>query len=299
MSLEDLYKGKTTKLALTRNVICPKCDGKGGKVGAVRKCGSCLGRGVRFTLRQRGPMLHQLQHPCDECSGTGEVINHRNKCKTCNARQTISEKKMLEVHIDKGMKGGQTITFSGENDQAPGVVPGDVIIVIEEKPHERFRRNDNDLMTDVEIDLLTALGGGKFTIKHLDDSLLVVTIAPGEIVKQGMCQVDWSRMILFDTADVIDDLKAIHGQGMPSQRHHEMGDLYVKFSIKWPEHIDHSKIHHLEYVLPPRRSLPKYPSTRVKEAIINMSYVPRQEWMMQEESRGEGDVEPPVQCANQ
>ena len=99
-------------------------------------------------------------------------------------------------------------------------------------------------------------------------------------------------MIRFDPADVIDDLKAIHGQGMPSQRHHEMGDLYVKFSIKWPEHIDPSKIHLLEYVLP-RRSLPKYPRRpRVSEAIINMSYVPRQEWMMQEESRGEGDGEP-------
>ena len=93
---------------------------------------------------------------------------------------------MLEVHIDKGMKGGQTITFSGESDQAPGVTPGDVIIVIEEKTHERFKRTENNLMTDVEIDLLTALGGGKFAIKHLDDRVLVVTIAPGEVVKQGM-----------------------------------------------------------------------------------------------------------------
>ena len=187
VSLEDLYKGKTTKLALTRNVICPKCDGKGGKEGAVRPCGPCQGRGVRVTLRQMGPMIQQLQQPCDECSGTGEIINHRDKCKTCNARKVISEKKMLEVHVDKGMKGGQTITFNGESDQAPGVIPGDVVIVIEEKPHERFKRNDNNLVTDVEIDLLMALGGGQFTIRHLDERALVVSITPGEIVKQGMC----------------------------------------------------------------------------------------------------------------
>ena len=299
MSLEDLYKGKTTKLALTRNVICPKCDGKGGKEGAVRPCGSCQGRGVRVTLRQMGPMIQQLQQPCDECSGSGEIINHRDKCKNCNARKTISEKKMLEVHIDKGMKGGQTITFSGESDQAPGVVPGDVIIVIEEKPHDRFKRTDNNLMTDVEIDLLTALGGGKFAIKHLDDRALVVTIAPGEIVKQGMCQVDCSRMIRFDTADVIDDLKAIHGQGMPSQRHHDLGDLYVKFSIKWPEHVDSTKIQLLEAVLPPRRSLPKFPrGVTVEEA--EMSDVdPRQERAMQEEAMDDDEGEPRVQCANQ
>lgn len=93
---------------------------------------------------------------------------------------------MLEVHIDKGMKGGQTIHFAGESDQAPGIPPGDVIIVIEEKPHERFKRSDNNLVTEVEIDLLTALGGGQFTIRHLDDRALVVSIAPGEVIKHGV-----------------------------------------------------------------------------------------------------------------
>jgi DnaJ homolog subfamily A member 2 len=140
---------------------------------------------VRVTLRQMGPMIQQLQSACDECSGTGEVINHKDKCKTCNGRKTVSEKKMLEVHIDKGMKGGQTITFHGESDQAPGASPGDVIIEIVEKPHDRFRRQNNDLLAEHEVDLLTALGGGQFGIKHLDDRALLVTIVPGEIIKHG------------------------------------------------------------------------------------------------------------------
>ena len=185
VTLEELYRGKTTKLALTRNVICTKCAGKGGKEGAVKSCGTCSGRGIRVTLRQMGPMIQQIQQPCDECSGTGEVINQKDRCKTCNGRKTISEKKMLEVHIDKGMKGGQTITFRGESDQAPGVTPGDVVIVIEEKPHERFQRKENDLITDVEIDLLSALAGGTFAIRHLDDRALVVNILPGEIIHDG------------------------------------------------------------------------------------------------------------------
>lgn len=187
---------------------------------------------------------------------------------------------MLEVHVDKGMKGGQTITFSGESDQAPGVVPGDVVIVIEEKPHERFKRNDNNLVTDVEIDLLMALGGGQFTIKHLDDRALVVTIPPGDVVKQ-------------------DDMKVIHGQGMPSQRHHEMGDLYVKISIKWPEHIEPSKIHLLEQVLPPRKPLPKLPKNVLAEEVEMSDVDPRQERVMQEDNMDEDDTEPRVQCANQ
>lgn len=83
------------------------------------------------------------------------------------------------------MKGGQTVVFRGESDQAPSAEPGDVVIVIEEKPHERFRRQENDLILEVEIDLLTALAGGQFGIKHLDERALVVQVHPGEITKHG------------------------------------------------------------------------------------------------------------------
>lgn len=48
----------------------------------------------------------------------------------------VKEVKILEVHVDKGMKHGQKITFGGEGDQAPGVEPGDIVLVLQEKQHE-------------------------------------------------------------------------------------------------------------------------------------------------------------------
>lgn len=131
-------------------------------------------------------MIQQIQSPCDECSGSGEIINAKDRCTVCKGKKVLPEKKLLEVHIDKGMKGGQTIQFNGESDQAPGAISGDVIIVIEEKPHDRFKRQDTDLITDIEVDLLTALGGGQLAIKHLDDRALLINFLPGEIIKQGM-----------------------------------------------------------------------------------------------------------------
>jgi DnaJ family protein A protein 2 len=41
------------------------------------------------------------------------------------------------------------------------------------------------LFTDIEIDLLTALAGGHFSLQHLDDRALRVAIRPGEITKHG------------------------------------------------------------------------------------------------------------------
>lgn len=56
----------------------------------------------------------------------------------CCTRQVVKERKVLEVHINKGMRNGQKIVFSGEADEAPGQVPGDIIFIVEEKvrvPH--------------------------------------------------------------------------------------------------------------------------------------------------------------------
>lgn len=257
-----------------------------------------------MTVRQMGPMIQQIQQPCNDCSGTGEIINHKDKCKVCNGKKTVQEKKMLEVHIDKGMKGGQHITFAGESDQAPGTLPGDVVIVIEEKPHNIFKRQENNLWTEVEIDLITALAGGQFLLKHLDERILAVTIEPGDIIKEGMITVGHSLLLkLFIHILVIGHLKVISGEGMPSQRHHEHGDLFVKLHVLFPESLDPQAFPLLERALPPRRPMPKFDkSVTVEETTLNDLDARQQ----QEQSRGdsseamdEDEAEPRVQCAQQ
>merc|ERR1719516_337825 len=71
VSLEDLYNGKTSKLQLSKTVICKKCKGAGGRQGAgASHCGACQGRGIKVTLRQIGPgMMQQSQSVCPDCRG--------------------------------------------------------------------------------------------------------------------------------------------------------------------------------------------------------------------------------------
>jgi DnaJ family protein A protein 2 len=89
------------------------------------------------------------------------------------------------VFVEKGMQDGHKITFTGEGDQAPGIIPGDIVIVIEEKQHNFFKRVGQDLYCEVQVDLATALCGGQFTITHLDDRVLMVSILPGEVIVPG------------------------------------------------------------------------------------------------------------------
>lgn len=138
VSLEDLYNGKTVKLAVNRKVI----------VGEVKTCTKCKGQGVVMEIRQLGPgMITQMQRHCDLCGGQGTKAD------------TKSERKVLEVHVDKGMKHNEKIVFRGMADETPGVETGDVNFIVQEKDHALFKRKGADLLVTKELNLNQALCG--------------------------------------------------------------------------------------------------------------------------------------------
>ncbi|KAI8810068.1 hypothetical protein BJ742DRAFT_867995 [Cladochytrium replicatum] len=287
VTLEELYKGKVSKLALQKQIICPKCDGKGGKEGAVKSCAGCNGRGVKIIMRQIGPMIQQMQQTCPDCNGEGEVIREKDRCKHCSGKKVLSERKILEVHIDKGMRDNQKIPFAGEGDQAPGIIPGDVIIVVQEKEHDRFKRTNDDLHYEAKIDLLTALAGGQITIPHLDDRVLLVSILPGEVIKPG-------------------EIKCITGEGMPAyKRPYDRGNLFVRFEIIFPPPNwgPSEKVTELEKILPARPAIQDI-SDRVVDEVVLTNVDPMQhERNQRNQDNGDDDDEgghgPSVQCAQQ
>lgn len=59
-----------------------------------------------------------MQHPCNQCKGTGQTINDKYRCTQCKGEKVVQEKKVLEVHVEKGMHNGQKITFTRETDGA-------------------------------------------------------------------------------------------------------------------------------------------------------------------------------------
>jgi DnaJ family protein A protein 2 len=250
VSLEDIYRGKVSKLALQKSVICPVCDGRGGKEGAVKTCTGCNGAGMKTMMRQMGPMIQRFQTVCPDCQGEGETIREKDRCKRCVGKKTIIERKVLHVHVDRGVKSGHKIDFRGEGDQMPGILPGDVQFEIEQKPHARFQRKDDDLFYHASIDLLTALAGGTIYIEHLDERWLTVNITPGEPINPGSYITPFSSAARTNVST--GQIKVIKGQGMPSFRHHDYGNLYIQFDVKFPEAGGMQNLELLESVLPPR-----------------------------------------------
>lgn len=83
------------------------------------------------------------------------------------------------------MRDDQRIVFRGEGDQLPNVEPGDVIIVLQEKPHATFKREGADLYLKKSITLTEALCGFTMIITHLDERNLVIRQPPGSVLKPG------------------------------------------------------------------------------------------------------------------
>merc|ERR1711913_190815 len=287
VSLEDMYNGTVRKLALQKNVICDACEGVGGKEGAVIRCTNCRGSGMQVRIQQLGPgMMQQIQSMCQECHGEGERVDPKLRCKKCNGRKVNRERKILEVQVDKGMEDGQKITFSSEGDQEPGLEPGDIIIVLDEKAHDKFKRSGQDLIVKMDVNLTEALTGMRKTIKTLDDRTLVIQTVSGEVIKTG-------------------DLKQVQGEGMPQYRNpFEKGRLIIQFNVVFPNSLEPSVAQALAGILPPAEE-PMVPDDH-DEVDLNdfdpetdrQNQNHRHQYDDDDEGHGHGG-HGPVQCASQ
>ena len=124
------------------------------------------------------------------------------------------EKRELEVTVERGMKTGQRLTFPGMGDTKPNCLPGDVVLVVEQKPHETFQRRGADLIMKKEITLLESLTGVKLVIDHLDGHKVLITSKSGDVVAP-------------------DSVKEVPDEGMPVYGHpHVKGVLFIQFEVR-------------------------------------------------------------------
>jgi DnaJ family protein A protein 2 len=291
VSLEDLYNGTSKKLSLSRNVICSKCKGKGSKTGASSRCAGCQGSGMKVSIRQLGPnMIQQIQHVCTDCRGTGETISDKDKCPQCKGQKVVQDKKLLEVHVEKGMQHGQKITFQGEADEAPDTQTGDIVFVLQLKEHLKFKRKGDDLFLEHTLTLTEALCGFQFPVTHLDNRQLLIKSSPGEIIKPGQ-------------------FKAINDEGMPHyQRPFMKGRLYIHFTVDFPEtgSLTPEQQKALETILPPRpvsqltdMELDECEETTLHDVNIEDEMRRKQQAQQEAYEEDEESAGPRVQCAQQ
>ncbi len=233
VNLQDMYKGSTRKLQSTRRIKCPECNASGSKSGKKYQCGNCHGSGTEVKLRQLGPgMVQQIQQRCSGCSGSGFSCPPSDRCGKCSGTCLVSDKKIFEVHVERGARQHSKIVFNGEaGTDSPDVLPGDLVFVLEQIPHDTFKRIGNDLFMEKSISLVEALTGFTMHVTHLDDRVLDVKQPAGQVINPDA----WT---------------CVANEGMPiAGNPFAKGNLYIHFTVDFPAEVTEAQSAALREIL--------------------------------------------------
>ncbi len=158
----------------------------------------------------------QAEEVCPTCGGTGLVRN--TICPTCDGAGYVPRLKTIEVKIPAGVANGSRIRVGGQGGVGEGGGPsGDVYLIVKVADDKRFTREGDNLRTDVEVPLLTALLGGK---AH-------VTTPTGRVELTIPAETQQGKVF------------RLRGQGMPrlKSKSGERGDLLARANVVLPTNL--------------------------------------------------------------
>jgi len=152
------------------------------------------------------------QDRCTKCSGTG-LDSDGKTCTVCKGTGWTSFTRRIEVKIPAGVRDGSRIRIAGEGNPGAGSGPrGDLYLVVVLKPHARFRMEDDNLLSDLDVPYTTLVLGGEAIVPTVKGKLLLKIPAGTANGKQFR----------------------LGGQGLPRLKDGTRGDLLVKVHAVLP-----------------------------------------------------------------
>lgn len=168
LTLHEIAKGAEKKIKVNKQVVCSTCDGSGAKdKSSFHTCRTCGGSGA--VRRVTNTILGQMQttSTCPTCNGEGVEISA--KCTVCHGDGLVRGEETISINIPAGVSEGMQLSMSGKGNAAPrGGVPGDLIILIEEIPHEALKRDGTNVIFDLYVNFVDAALGTSVEIPTID-----------------------------------------------------------------------------------------------------------------------------------
>ena len=168
LTFEEAVFGAEKEVEITRNEKCSACSGTGAEPGSKPvTCQTCKGSGEVRQVQQTflGQMVQVVT--CPTCGGRGEMIER--PCQTCRGTGLERKTTRKKVNIPAGIDNGNQVRMIGEGQPgANGGPNGNFYIEIEVAPHKFFRRNGNDILLDIDINMAQAALGDEINIPTLD-----------------------------------------------------------------------------------------------------------------------------------
>jgi molecular chaperone DnaJ len=208
LTLEEIATGVEKKVKVRRKVkaegvtykTCPTCNGSGQQ---MRVTNTILGR-------------MQTATTCTTCSGAGEIINR--KPNGSDAQGLITREETVSINIPEGVTEGVQLKVGGNGNEAPGdsSIAGDLLVLIEEIPHETLKREGTNIHYDLYVNFSEAVLG---TNKEVET-------------------VTGKVKIKIDAGTQSGKILRLKGKGLPSIERYGTGDFLIHINVWTPQELD-------------------------------------------------------------
>jgi len=214
LTLEEIAEGVEKKIKIQKNVGCDDCNSTGAENGNLSTCPQCNGSGQTVQIVNTPLGRMQTSATCNACSGQGETAS--STCGTCTGQGVVKKPEEVSINIPAGVEDGMQLSVSGKGNTAPrGGIAGDLIVVIEEIPHESLKRDGKNLHFDLYVSYADAVLGCHPEIKTISSKVkikLEAGIQSGKILR-------------------------LRGKGLPSVDRYGNGDLLIHVNVWTPQEL--------------------------------------------------------------
>ncbi len=215
LTFEESVFGVEKEIEITRDEICSTCNGTGAEPGTSPvRCPNCNGTGEVRQVRQTilGSMVQVTT--CPTCNGAGETIS--TPCHSCSGRGLERRTRKKLISVPAGVDTGTQIRLSGEGQPGINGGPnGNLYISVNVQQHKYFRRREDDILLDLDINVAQAALGAEVEIPTVDGPTMLKIppgTQPGKVLR-------------------------MRGKGVPHLRGNGRGDQLVIINVGIPSHL--------------------------------------------------------------
>ena len=215
LTLEEIATGVEKKINLTRQQPCSTCDGSGAAPGSSKRtCDTCGGAGQVQQVSRSFFGQSISVTTCPACGGEGQLVS--DPCRDCRGEGTVRDTSTITVKIPAGVAAGNYIPLRGAGDAGQrGGPAGDCLVFIEEREHDQFVRDGNDVLYRLPVSISQAA---------LGDDVEVPTLL-GRVKMKIPEGTQSGRMF------------RLRNKGIPDVNGHGVGDQLVEVTVWTPTNL--------------------------------------------------------------